>query len=618
MKKYILLLYLGLTATLNAQEIQLNVDYIEQEKTKWCGAAAAKCVFDYYKILNNQSKKYSQCAIMEYVRCVAGSYYGYSGCCTPDPPGFEHPCNKDIALGLNDEKGSIKAILMNLGNIPCVKKQNPLNPYDIENSITQNRLLVASLKYHFPPYGSPEAHAVVIHGIKNQNLIYSVYYMDPSPYDPIYQVGGKRELPLTEFCNNEKWWWTGTLGVTDCSRSDYPCHCYNGIFEPELGEKGYDCGGPCPDCTTPPPPPPTWHCYNRKQDADLGETGVDCGGPCPQRCEDLPPCANCKRDDGEVLVDCGGTCGSCYDVLDEVMITNTAQLYIDYNIYNPNNKIRSEIMAFNKITAKDATTVKSGEKISFITEEEGSIILLPGFKVEKGANFSTQRKDLSGSSRICGEVCRIEHLSYEHSVSYGHFLTVYGLYNAVEIEYRIHYYETGEIVYENSLNITNNGNFKLWDCKSGTINPKGTVWYYIVYYVFYCNGSSYSNTSNTWKFNVYYPSNKSPNDDPDDPETPDTYSPPTPNTITPQDNNVTPNFVIIPNPNLGTFQLETNFPLSDIEYLKITNLLGIPVYEAQNPTSNTIQLPATASGQHFVVLMLKNGKVLTQKMMVQR
>ena len=79
-----------------------------------------------------------------------------------------------------------------------------------------------------------------------------------------------------------------------------------------------------------------------------------------------------------------------------------------------------------------------------------------------------------------------------------------------------------------------------------------------------------------------------------------------------------PNIKLFPNPNLGTFQLETNFPLSDIALIKITNLLGVTVYETQNPTSNTIQLPATASGQHFVVLILKTGKVLTQKMMVQR
>jgi len=77
-------------------------------------------------------------------------------------------------------------------------------------------------------------------------------------------------------------------------------------------------------------------------------------------------------------------------------------------------------------------------------------------------------------------------------------------------------------------------------------------------------------------------------------------------------------FHIHSNPNPGTFQIETNFSLSDISNLKITNSLGATVYEVQNLFSNTIQLPTSVSGLHFVVAMLKTGTVLTQKMMVQR
>jgi hypothetical protein len=73
---------------------------------------------------------------------------------------------------------------------------------------------------------------------------------------------------------------------------------------------------------------------------------------------------------------------------------------------------------------------------------------------------------------------------------------------------------------------------------------------------------------------------------------------------------------LFPNPNTGTFQLESNFPLSDIGNLKIVNLLGAPVYETQNLTSNTIQMPASAMGQYFVVIILKDGSVVTQKMMI--
>jgi len=77
-------------------------------------------------------------------------------------------------------------------------------------------------------------------------------------------------------------------------------------------------------------------------------------------------------------------------------------------------------------------------------------------------------------------------------------------------------------------------------------------------------------------------------------------------------------FNLHPNPNPGTFQIETNFPLSEISQLKITNTLGLTVYETQKLSSNEIQLPNSVSGLYFVVMVLKDGTVLTQKMMVQR
>jgi len=79
-----------------------------------------------------------------------------------------------------------------------------------------------------------------------------------------------------------------------------------------------------------------------------------------------------------------------------------------------------------------------------------------------------------------------------------------------------------------------------------------------------------------------------------------------------------PYFTLFPNPNPGTFQIETNFPLSEISQLKITNTLGLTVCETINLTSNEIQLPNSVSGLYFVVMVLKDGSVLTQKMMVQR
>jgi len=105
---------------------------------------------------------------------------------------------------------------------------------------------------------------------------------------------------------------------------------------------------------------------------------------------------------------------------------------------------------------------------------------------------------------------------------------------------------------------------------------------------------------------------------PEKSENPDFFLSPNPNCVTLSNENPAPNFSIIPNPNPGTFQIETNFPLADIAHLKIINLLGVPVYETQKLASNEIQLANSGAGLYFVVIILKDGTVLTQKMMLQR
>ena len=78
------------------------------------------------------------------------------------------------------------------------------------------------------------------------------------------------------------------------------------------------------------------------------------------------------------------------------------------------------------------------------------------------------------------------------------------------------------------------------------------------------------------------------------------------------------NFKLYPNPNNGTFQIETNFPISEIVKFKVVNLLGVSIYENLNVISNTIQLQTPATGTVFVIMMLKNGTMLREKMVIQK
>ena len=563
MKNYILLLFLGLFGTLNAQEIILDVDYVEQYRSNWCSTAAAKCILDYY------GTPITQCDIMDdYIRKICNSHGGPDGfgCCVNMEYGFSHPCDKPVPLGFSNEKASLKGILMHFGKLPCEKPKlgSVLFPDGIQQNLTLNRLMVAQWNYLNPPFGGPDAHAVVIHGIKDYNL---VYYMDPAPETWWAGSGGKKSLPWGDFLdnyfnNNEeiKRSWIATLEITDCSGRDYPCHCYNG--EKDGDEQGIDCGGSCPECAP-------------------------------------PGCFNCQKDPDEEEMDCGGpNCTPCEDVPEERTITNTAQL-------------RPEVMAFNKITASDATTVASGKTVSFITEEEGTIVLLPGFKAEHGSTFTTQRRDLSGSGRICGKICGkwwIPSSCYSFGDNRG--LYIHDLQYAHKIEYEI---SSPNGSYHKSYvkDISHNGTVFLWDPPFYLEN----VTYRILYDTYHCDNSKRRGGQDVTVIG-WDNRGKSSTEEYEETETPPQFSPIDNGDIVLQSASAPPNFSIIPNPNSGTFQLETNFPLSDIAYLKITNLLGVPVYETKNLTTPTIQLQDVASGMFFVVVILKDSTVLTQKMMV--
>jgi hypothetical protein len=176
------------------------------------------------------------------------------------------------------------------------------------------------------------------------------------------------------------------------------------------------------------------------------------------------------------------------------------------------------------------------------------------------------------------------------------------------------------------VDVMGNGRVYLWDLVTGEdesayLKPGRQIRHFIRVWVYTCKGERIR--QNDAFFRVNNPEDKSlvmdlGLDEFEEIEMSDTFLFPIFNNIIPQEENGIHNFSIIPNPNTGTFQLETNFPPSNIAYLKITNLLGITVYEARNLSSSTIQLPSSAFGHHSVVIILKDGSVLSQNMIIQR
>jgi len=557
MKKYILLLFWGMTFTLNAQDIKVDVPIAIQEYDKWCGVAASQCVLRYF------GPYVLQCTIMEYVRKETFSY-GIVDCCVDVNQG----CNAG-GIDLYGGKGSVQAILSYFGTINSIAyPYNYPMPDRIGAYLRNDRPLIISLKNN----SNNAQHAVVVYG---KDVGYGrdlIYYMDPD-LDP--KFGGYREE--TYFKLTTGWLlpysWFNTLVIGDAL---YPDHCFN--LKCDEDEDDVDCGGlSCEPCKASPPPP--------------------------------DECSNCERNPGEKEVDCGGpNCPPCEDVPEERIINNEVYYH------------STEVMALKKITAgKYGVEVRLGANVSYITSDTGSIVLLPGFTAYKGSNFSAYRKDLSGSSRICPEkLCHnIAALSYWCIRGWENQLYIYSLLYAVKIEYEI-YDEKGRFIYSNAIDIARNGMFRLWDCVTNAIITQGVVSYKIDYTVHYCNETKRDYTHWFVVEDPPYKYNKNKSSNEESEETPPQFSPPNFNNIIHQDGNVTHTFSIIPNPNTGAFQIETNFPLADIANLKITNMLGATVYETQALTSNTIQLQTSATGTFLVVIMLKDGAVLTRKMVVQR
>ena len=315
-------------------------------------------------------------------------------------------------------------------------------------------------------------------------------------------------------------------------------------------------------------------------------------------------CYNCKldADKEELEIDCGGECPSCNEAPEQK------------NYVTPNSNLPPETRATKKITAGNAAVnVLSGQNVTFITSESGSIVLLPGFEAKSGSNFTAQIKSNSSSNgftRFCGKYCGDPNIHYVLYREQDHFC-LYNLINVYKVEYEFTTVVTGQLIRNGVVNVTHNGTLDLWDLSGSGTSPVNCIATITVYP---CNYYSQKLKYTFWIKNK----SKSSSDDSDDPENPIPSLSSPANNLTHQNENASPGFTIIPNPNPGVFQIETNFPLSEVAILKVVNSLGATVYDTQNLASNTIHLPISTSGQHFVVLILKEGTVLTQKIMIQR
>ena len=536
MKKYIVLLFLGATITLNAQvDIELDVPTVYQEQTNWCWAASSKCVLEYYDF------KHSQCEIADYVRQNDTLHdLGDTPCCN-----VLNECNKSAAFNGGPGSGSLQDILVHFGKIPNDVTAKCLTLPKIEEHIREDcPIIIRREKLS----NSTSGHAMVIFGIvANVTYCEMIWVMDPEK--------GKRLLFYDSLQEDFEYKWSHTITLT---ASPTQLRCNNCIWDEDKGEEGMDCGGPCPPCE---------HAPQHK------------------------------------------------------------------SFVTPTNNLPPKSYALEKITAGSAAVhVLSGQNVGFYTM--GEIELLPGFEVQEGGSFNAQIKsNILDVTADCNAYCKPHipnaahrycswtwpHTNNAYIVKVANVLKIY-----IEV-YRSYYNRNwGNLIFSDLVE-NQEGNVLLWDLIENE-SPKYlkdgiTCLYWISLKIYPCawggNGYLY------YKVWTTVINDSTPHDEPPGVKSMNQISHTDTDYVMDIDNvmypeiNTTPSFSILPNPNPGTFQLETNFPLSHIGNLKITNLMGATVYETQNVVSNTVQLPRPSAGTFFVVMVLKDGGVLTRKMVVQ-
>ena len=263
----------------------------------------------------------------------------------------------------------------------------------------------------------------------------------------------------------------------------------------------------------------------------------------------------------------------------------------------------------------------SGQNVSFFTT--GTIVLKPGFTVQKGGNFTAAIKgshkeitrycasNSTGGQKSCGKYCPPTMFAY-YCRDRGDYFAWNDVINAVEYYVEIYQKKLGSaddrFIYGNTGDIKANGTVKFWDLKE----KLNTSWdvnnfrYYIK--ITDCHGDPHYYGGYFHVKDNCLKSNNRENDD-------DFL-----NTVL-YDSLMRETWdekcIIHPNPNDGTFTIKTNFEQSEIENIQVLNTLGQVIYRQTSPVNSlTIQLPENTKG-HCIVKIVTKTDVFARKIVVQ-
>jgi hypothetical protein len=238
--------------------------------------------------------------------------------------------------------------------------------------------------------------------------------------------------------------------------------------------------------------------------------------------------------------------------------------------------------AYTVLNKIESTQDISSGMTEYIAGNE--IVLKPGFHAHTGSDFSAKIE----TPETCEPIYVVSGLSSD--VCFGTGIT-YTVYNAQYFSFKV-YSLTGALIYSNSGMVQGN-TVQVW-------NATGiSTYYYTVVITFYSPNDEYTNTYTIFAHNC---SNAPAMTD----KTTDIQEKKANNS----------NIALVPNPNSGTFRLETDIANSDIENIQIYNTLGQLIFGQHGYNGSSVILPSNQKGL-FVVKVSTAKQVWNGKMLVE-